>query len=106
MPDPYTDEALIASFLTPTLDLIYAELLALRGFAEAGALPLAAVLTQEYLMRQDLDGGKGSGGSVYGVDFHIDLADPGCPPILSPIHAQPGWNDTGVALTWAAYLAS
>lgn len=107
MPEPYTDEAVIVAAiasLEAVMQQVLVQLTALRVNADAGRLPLAAVLVQEFLSRTDMDGGKGAPGSIYGVHFMID--DPAIPPMLAPIHGHPGWRDPDIKLTWAAYLNS
>ena len=62
--------------------------------ASAGnAPPKAAVLVNEYMGNEDLDGN----GLIYGVDFHIG---PGKPPMLNSM------PENGSTLTWQQYLNS
>lgn len=118
MPDPYTDEQAIVDGITGpsgrTIEDLYQELILissdiaiLRARANEGQLPPAARLANEFLLRSDQDGGKGPGGSVYGVDFQIDPEDPGFPPALEAVHNHPRWpsDNPPPSITWAAYLA-
>ncbi len=113
MPTPYTDEQQIIDDigggrtlddLYMLLNLMHNELAALRERAERGKLPPAALLVQEFMARADLDGGRGAGGSVYGIDFMIDPCDPQLPPMLEPIHQHPRWTAPQTVMSWQDYL--
>ncbi len=110
MPLPTTDEALITGpiveaidALKGVMDSVLIQITLIRENGDRGRLPLAAVLVQEFLAQQDLDGGKGTGGSVYGLDFMIGV---GLPPMLAAIHDHPNWSAPSTVLTWSDYLLS
>ncbi len=88
-----------------TLELMRALLVRLVGFAEQGALPPSAVLSQEFMLRSDRDQGRGPGGSIYGVDWGLDPEDPHIPPVLVPLFDHPNWLSPAKTYTWAEYLA-
>lgn len=101
MPAPYTDESVIVAKLDE-LKAVQESILALLAhidsdhWDQAGAtVPKAAILVNEYMGNQDLDGN----GLVYGKDFHIDPACPDRPPMLADL------PDDGFPATWADYLA-
>jgi hypothetical protein len=61
-----------------------------------GGVPLAAILVNEYMGSQDLNGD----GMIYGVDFHISPDCPERPPMLETFPTG------GIAMTWPDYVGS
>lgn len=109
--DPLVDHPFLSGLnqaIVDKLEEIRLELLLHRALMEAGTLPPPAVLIQEFMNRVDLDAGKVTAGSIYGIHFGIDPADPNIPPILEPIHQHPRWlaAPPTTLITWATYLAS
>ena len=111
MPLPYTDEALITDALNQKLDEVISEIAGLR--AEIAGLradiehihsahwhmanatvPKAAILVNEYMGGEDLDGN----GMIYGKDFHIAPDCPDRPPMLRSLPNE------GQPMSWAEYL--
>ncbi len=109
MPLPYADEALITAPLEAVLvELagIKSEIAGLRAVIEHihtghwhlanATVPKAALLVNEYMGGEDLDGN----GLVYGRDFHIAPDCPAKPPMLKSLPNE------GTPMSWTEYLGS
>lgn len=66
-----------------------------------GSIPKAAVLANEFMTREDLDGNE----LIYGKDFKI-ADDENKPVMLYGLETHPQWLDPGTEISWEEYMSS
>ena len=69
------------------------------GDAHAQLITRAAILIQEFLFNEDLDGNS----KVYGYDFMIASDDTDKPVVLSNVENHNEWSDPTCQITWTEY---
>ncbi len=101
-----TEEDFYAKTIVSLLEVVKEEIIGLRADIEhihayhwhrtSSSVPKAAVLVNEYMGGEDLDGN----GLIYGRDFHIAPDCPDRPPMLESLPCA------GRPLSWGEYLGS